>query len=95
MRNKFFDKLKDYKDECYKNSDDAKPPVVSKDKELKSMSSRPQIKSGRANDTPLKDLNITQSKSFNSKVPIFTRRVSVRKSNCFEIYPRSYTPGIV
>ena len=98
MRNKFFDKLKDYKDESEKLKDfEAKGFNMPSTKESKPLSSKNRMRSGSrsTHDNNMIDMIVKQTHSNNScQVPIFTRKVSIRSSNYFEIPSRSYTPNI-
>lgn len=94
MRNKFFEKLKDYKEEANKYVDERTPSIyISKDN--KSVSSKTKIKSKGQCDNMLNEMIGKRSKSIHSQqMPIFTRKISTNRSNFFEIYPRSHTPSI-
>ena len=98
MRNKFFEKLKDFKEESNRVEAEESHPASQMLKEIKPSSSRGKIKStSRSNQEEfIKDMIVKRSKSiYSSQMPIFTRKVSTNRSVCFEIHSRPYTPAFM
>lgn len=97
MRNKYFDKLKEYKEEMEKIESKKLIPVPPL-AENSNYSARVKGKSSTKSiaDHHLSKSFVKRSQSIRSSqnLPVFTRKIYTNRSNCIEIRPQSITPGL-
>jgi hypothetical protein len=101
MRNKYFEKLKDYKEEAEKlaGEDQRSQVPLRMSRESKQLTARHKVRSTSrsivehfVHDSLIK---ASQSIASSQNMPIFTRKISASRNNCIEIRPRSYTPNVI
>jgi len=97
MRNKYFDKLKEYKEEMEKIESRKlipTPPLAENTNSAARIRGKSSTKSITENQLSKSYAKRSHSIRSSQNLPVFTRKIFTSRSNCMEIRPHSMTPGV-